>query len=102
MEYFRGIRNPIGVKVGPSMKCEELVRLIESELFPNTRVLALDFKILCLLYETVLNPEREPGRLTLITRYGAGNVEKHLPGHIQAVKENGMPVAWICDPMHGK
>jgi len=68
---------------------------------------------------TVLNPDREPGRLTLITRYGAGKVsllaeldsyteylglqiEQYLPSHIRAVQDSGMPVVWICDPMHGK
>lgn len=78
VEYFRGIRNPIGVKVGPSMDPEELVRLIE-----------------------ILNPDREPGRLTLITRYGANKIEQHLPKHIAAVQGSGMPVIWVCDPMHG-
>ncbi|KAI0722516.1 DAHP synthetase [Earliella scabrosa] len=78
VEYFRGIRNPIGVKVGPSMKADELVRLLE-----------------------IVNPARESGKVTLITRYGAGKVEEHLPGHIRAVQESGHPVIWICDPMHG-
>lgn len=78
VEYFRGIRNPIGVKVGPSMEAEELIRLIQ-----------------------VLNPDREPGRLTLITRYGAEKIGKFLPSHIKAVQESGVPVIWICDPMHG-
>ncbi|KAI0751180.1 DAHP synthetase [Daedaleopsis nitida] len=78
VEYFRGIRNPIGVKVGPSMKADELVRLLE-----------------------IVNPDREDGKVTLITRYGAGKVEEHLPGHIRAVQESGHPVIWICDPMHG-
>ncbi|KAF8176965.1 DAHP synthetase [Pholiota molesta] len=78
VEYFRGIRNPIGVKVGPSMESEELVRVLD-----------------------VLNPDKESGRVTLITRYGARKIEDHLPGHIQAVQASGHPVAWICDPMHG-
>jgi 3-deoxy-7-phosphoheptulonate synthase len=78
VEYFRGIRNPIGVKVGPSMGNDELVQLLD-----------------------ILNPDKEAGRITLITRYGATKVEVHLPGHIKAVKESGHPVAWICDPMHG-
>ena len=51
---------------------------------------------------SVVNPERESGRVTLITRYGAQKVEQHLPGHIAAVQKSGHPVAWICDPMHGK
>ncbi|KAG9055979.1 hypothetical protein FS842_000654 [Serendipita sp. 407] len=79
IEYFRGIRNPIGAKVGPSMRADELLKLIE-----------------------ILNPDREPGRLTLITRYGAGKIEEHLPGHIAAVQQSGVPVIWVCDPMHGK
>ncbi|KAI0326723.1 DAHP synthetase [Cubamyces sp. BRFM 1775] len=78
VEYFRGIRNPIGVKVGPSMKAEELVRLLD-----------------------IVNPNRENGKVTLITRYGAGKVEDHLAGHIRAVQQSGHPVIWICDPMHG-
>ncbi|KAL4073188.1 DAHP synthetase [Scleroderma yunnanense] len=78
VEYFRGIRNPIGIKVGPSLGCEELTRLLD-----------------------VVNPDKEPGRVTLITRYGATKVRDHLPGHIQAVTSSGHPVAWICDPMHG-
>ncbi|EMD40296.1 hypothetical protein CERSUDRAFT_110898 [Gelatoporia subvermispora B] len=78
VEYFRGIRNPIGVKVGPSMKSEELVRLLD-----------------------VVNADREDGKVTLITRYGAGKVEQFLGDHIDAVKKSGHPVTWICDPMHG-
>ncbi|KAI0758164.1 DAHP synthetase [Fomes fomentarius] len=78
VEYFRGIRNPIGVKVGPSMKADELVRLLD-----------------------IVNPDREDGKVTLITRYGAGKVEEYLPSHIRAVNESGHPVIWICDPMHG-
>lgn len=78
VEYFRGIRNPIGVKVGPSMRADELVRLLE-----------------------IVNPDREDGKVTLITRYGAGKVEECLPGHIKAVQESGHPVIWISDPMHG-
>ncbi|KAM5542377.1 hypothetical protein V8D89_003836 [Ganoderma adspersum] len=78
VEYFRGIRNPIGVKVGPSMKADELVRLLD-----------------------IVNPDREDGKVTLITRYGAGKVEECLPGQIKAVQESGHPVIWISDPMHG-
>eukprot|EP00441_Pelagodinium_beii_P044998 CAMPEP_0197625306 /NCGR_PEP_ID=MMETSP1338-20131121/4698_1 /TAXON_ID=43686 ORGANISM="Pelagodinium beii, Strain RCC1491" /NCGR_SAMPLE_ID=MMETSP1338 /ASSEMBLY_ACC=CAM_ASM_000754 /LENGTH=438 /DNA_ID=CAMNT_0043195677 /DNA_START=46 /DNA_END=1362 /DNA_ORIENTATION=- len=78
IEYFRGIANPIGVKVGPSMKNDELNELVK-----------------------VLNPNKEPGRLLLITRYGAGKAESLLPGHIQAVKESGVPVVWQCDAVHG-
>ncbi|PCH40725.1 DAHP synthetase [Wolfiporia cocos MD-104 SS10] len=78
VEYFRGIRNPIGIKVGPSMAADEIVRLLD-----------------------IVNPDREEGKVTLITRYGAGKIETHLAGHILAVQKSGHPVAWICDPMHG-
>ncbi|EJC97863.1 DAHP synthetase [Fomitiporia mediterranea MF3/22] len=78
VEYFRGIRNPIGIKVGPSMCGDELVRLLD-----------------------IVNPERESGRVTLITRYGAGKVTEYLAGHIAVVQKSGHPVAWVCDPMHG-
>jgi len=78
LEYFRGISNPIGLKVGPSMNNEELKELLQ-----------------------ILNPQKEEGRLMLITRYGAGKVEELLTGHIQAVKETGIPVTWQCDAMHG-
>ncbi|KAG8958961.1 hypothetical protein FRC00_002098 [Tulasnella sp. 408] len=79
IEYFRGIRNPIGVKVGPSMKPDELVQLLD-----------------------VVNPSREDGKITLITRYGAEKIGAHLAGHIEAVQSSGHPVIWVCDPMHGK
>jgi 3-deoxy-7-phosphoheptulonate synthase len=78
VEYFRGITNPIGVKVGPSMKAEELTELVK-----------------------ILNPDKEEGRLMLITRYGAGKVEDMLPKHIEAVKASGVPVVWQCDAVHG-
>jgi len=78
VEYFRGIANPIGVKVGPSMKSEELIELVK-----------------------VLNPNKESGKITLITRYGASKVAELLPAHIKAVKESNVPVLWICDPCHG-
>ncbi len=78
IEYFRGIENPIGVKVGPSISPDELVEL--------TRV---------------LNPGNEPGRLTLIHRFGAEKIADHLPGLIDAVKTAGRVVLWCCDPMHG-
>ncbi len=78
VEFFRGIRNPIGLKCGPSLGPDALLRLID-----------------------VLNPDNEPGRLTLITRYGADNVEAHLPGLIKAVQRHGRSVVWSCDPMHG-
>ena len=76
IEYFRGIRNPVGVKVGPTCAPEELVRLVDA-----------------------LGPE--PGRVTLITRFGRDQVAKHLPPLVRAVKAAGLPVVWSCDPMHG-
>jgi len=78
VEYFRGISNPIGVKVGPSMKADELKDLVR-----------------------VLNPNKEEGHLMIITRYGAGKVEEFLTQHIAAVKETGVPVVWQCDAVHG-
>lgn len=78
VEYFRGIANPIGVKCGPSLAPDELLRLLDA-----------------------LDPEREPGRITLITRYGAGEVERLLPGHIRALQREGRSVVWSSDPMHG-
>ena len=78
VEFCRGIKNPIGLKCGPSLKPEELVKLCN-----------------------ILNPENEPGRLTLISRFGAENVDKFLPKLIKAVKKEGLNVIWSCDPMHG-
>jgi len=78
IEYFRGIANPVGVKIGPGMTREWLQDLI-----------------------SVLNPSNDPGRLTLIHRFGAKAVEEHLPDLITAVRETGSPVLWVCDPMHG-
>jgi 3-deoxy-7-phosphoheptulonate synthase len=78
VEYFRGIKNPIGIKCGPSLSTDELLMLID-----------------------VLNPDNEPGRLTLICRFGADKAPKHLPQLVQAVKREGRSVVWSCDPMHG-
>ncbi|KAF2751958.1 phospho-2-dehydro-3-deoxyheptonate aldolase-like protein [Sporormia fimetaria CBS 119925] len=78
VEYFRGIENPIGIKIGPSMQCDELVRLLD-----------------------IVNPTKEVGKVTLITRYGAEKVESMLGAHIEAVKGSGHVVVWQCDPMHG-
>ena len=78
VEFCRGIRNPIGLKCGPSLKPEDLLRLID-----------------------ILNPANESGRLTLITRYGSDKVERHLPEMIRTVKRQGRRVVWSCDPMHG-
>ncbi len=78
VEFFKGIKNPIGCKVGPTATAEDVIGLCEA-----------------------LNPEREPGRLTLITRMGADNVAANLPPLLKAVKAEGHPVVWACDPMHG-
>jgi 3-deoxy-7-phosphoheptulonate synthase len=78
VEYFRGIANPIGVKVGPNMRSDELVELIK----------ALDL-------------ENEPGRITLIHRFGVKRIEECLPPLVEAVRRSGKTVLWCCDPMHG-
>jgi 3-deoxy-7-phosphoheptulonate synthase len=78
VEYFRGIANPVGVKVGAAMDSEWLQGLV-----------------------TTLNPNNQPGRLTLIHRFGAKDIEKSLPRLISAVRETGQSVLWVCDPMHG-
>lgn len=78
VEYMRGIRNPIGLKVGPTVEPETLLDLVE-----------------------VLNPHREEGRLVLIHRMGADRIEERLPPLIRAVQDSGGPVLWICDAMHG-
>jgi 3-deoxy-7-phosphoheptulonate synthase len=78
VEFMRGIRNPIGLKVGPSMGDDELLRLID-----------------------VLDPMGEPGRLTLIARMGSDKVTEKLPPLLRTVKKAGRDLAWICDPMHG-
>ena len=78
VEFLRGVKNPIGMKCGPSLKPDELIRLLD-----------------------ILNPENEAGRITLITRMGADKVAQHLPAMIRAVKREGRMVVWSCDPMHG-
>lgn len=80
VEFFRGIANPIGVKVGPTTPVDDLLALLRA-----------------------LNPDREPGKITLITRYGAGKVADLLPKHIRAVEDSEYKrcVVWQCDPMHG-
>ncbi|MDO9430729.1 MAG: 3-deoxy-7-phosphoheptulonate synthase class II [Pseudomonadota bacterium] len=78
IEYFRGIRNPIGVKVGPTMEPDDLLRLID-----------------------VLNPHNEPGRLTLYGRFGHDKIADRLPRLLQATKKSGRSVVWAIDPMHG-
>ncbi|MBQ2822419.1 MAG: 3-deoxy-7-phosphoheptulonate synthase [Thermoguttaceae bacterium] len=78
VEFFRGIANPIGVKVGPTMTPDELIKLVE-----------------------VLNPKNEKGRLCLICRFGMANVEKCLPPLVSAIQEHKKNLLWISDPMHG-
>jgi 3-deoxy-7-phosphoheptulonate synthase len=78
IEYFRGISNPIGVKVGASMSAEWLQELVQ-----------------------VLNPQNQPGRLTFIHRFGVKEIEQRLPKMIEAVRSTGSSVLWVCDPMHG-
>ena len=73
IEYIRGIRNPIGIKVGPSLGCEELTALLESMYNYN-----FHFTISPSYHSPVINPDKEPGRVTLITRYGAAKVSLHL------------------------
>lgn len=78
IEYIRGIENPVGVKVGPSTEPEALVELLDK-----------------------INPSKAIGKVTLITRFGADKVDKHLPAHIEAVRNSGHIPVWVCDPMHG-
>jgi 3-deoxy-7-phosphoheptulonate synthase len=78
VEFCRGVKNPVGLKCGPSLEPDGLLRLID-----------------------ILNPKEEPGRLTLICRFGADKVARQLPRLIRAVKEAGRTVVWSCDPMHG-
>jgi 3-deoxy-7-phosphoheptulonate synthase len=77
VEFLAGVENPVGAKVGPEATPDELVGLCER-----------------------LNPHRVPGRLTLVTRLGAGRVREALPPLVDAVRESGVPVLWVCDPMH--
>jgi 3-deoxy-7-phosphoheptulonate synthase len=78
VEYFRGIANPIGVKIGPNVTPDEALTLAN-----------------------VLNPRNEPGRLTFIHRFGAAKVEGCLPPLAEALRRQGIQVLWCCDPMHG-
>ena len=78
VEFMRGIKNPIGLKAGPSLKPDDLLRLIDA-----------------------LNPENEAGRLSIIVRMGADKVTEGLPPLLRAVKREGRKVLWVCDPMHG-
>lgn len=78
VEFFRGLENPIGIKVGPTMTSSELVALLD-----------------------IINPSKDIGKITLITRYGEHKISSMLASHIRAVKESGHFVVWQCDPMHG-
>jgi 3-deoxy-7-phosphoheptulonate synthase len=78
VEFCRGVGNPLGMKCGPSLEPDDLLRLLD-----------------------ILNPAREPGRMTLISRFGADKVESGLPRLVRAVAREGHPVVWSCDPMHG-
>ncbi len=78
VEFLRGVKNPIGLKVGPTTEADDLLRLIDA-----------------------LNPDDEPGRLTLISRMGVDKVERLLPPLLRAVRRQGRRVVWLCDPMHG-
>ncbi len=78
VEFLSGVANPIGVKAGPSQDPDTLLRLIDK-----------------------LNPTNEAGRMTVICRFGAGNVDKHLPAFIRKIEQEGRKVVWSCDPMHG-
>ena len=78
VEYCRGVKNPLGLKCGPTLTADGLLELID-----------------------ILNPENEAGRLTLICRFGADKVGENLPGLVRAVTREGRKVVWSCDPMHG-
>lgn len=78
VEFLRGVKNPIGLKCGPKITADDLMRLVE-----------------------ILNPDNEPGRLTLISRMGHDNVGRTLPPLLRALKKEGRMEAWCCDPMHG-
>ena len=78
IEFVRGINNPIGLKCGPSLEVDELLKLID-----------------------IINPNNDEGRLTLITRYGANNINENLPKLLKKIKSEGRNVVWSCDPMHG-
>jgi 3-deoxy-7-phosphoheptulonate synthase len=78
VEFLRGVKNPIGMKCGPTTPVDDLLRIID-----------------------ILNPENEPGRLTLIARMGAGKVAEKLPPLVREVEREGRKVVWSCDPMHG-
>jgi 3-deoxy-7-phosphoheptulonate synthase len=78
IEFFRGVLNPIGMKVGPNHDIDVIKKIIEK-----------------------LNPQNEPGRMTLINRFGADKVDQYLPQLVREIKKEGFQVVWSCDPMHG-
>jgi 3-deoxy-7-phosphoheptulonate synthase len=78
MDFLSRVRNPLGVKLGPNTSVDDVLALIEK-----------------------LDPEREPGRLTLISRMGAGKIREALPKLVKAVKDAGAQPLWVTDPMHG-
>ena len=78
VEFLRGLQNPLGMKVGPTQEPDDLLKLLD-----------------------ILNPDNEPGRITLISRQGADKVEARLPPLVRAVERSGHKVVWLCDPMHG-
>lgn len=78
VEFFRGVENPVGIKLGPSITADQVLRLVDA-----------------------LNPNNEPGKIALITRMGAARVGDVLPGLVEVVKRAGRTVLWVCDPMHG-
>ena len=78
VEYCRGISNPIGIKCGPSLDPEELIKIID-----------------------IINPKNEPGKISLIFRYGENNIDTHLPQLVEAINKHKKAVLWISDPMHG-
>lgn len=78
VEFFRGVANPIGIKIGPTADPAEITAVLRA-----------------------VNPQREMGRVTLISRMGVGQVANALPGLLSAIRDSGEPVTWSCDPMHG-
>jgi 3-deoxy-7-phosphoheptulonate synthase len=78
VEFFRGVENPVGVKLGPSVTADRVIELVDA-----------------------LNPKNEPGKIALVTRMGASKVSDVLPGLVEAVTRAGRLVLWVCDPMHG-
>lgn len=78
VEFLRGVKNPVGIKVGPSADLEDLLKLLD-----------------------ILNPNNEPGRISLISRMGAAKVRDYFPKIVQGIKDSGHIVTWLCDPMHG-